>query len=93
MIYIRVCFDHPGASDLRAKHRSERRAYLESNTVKIIQAGPLCAGDANDTYLGTFMLIEANSREEVVAYHENDPFTKAGIFERWFIVRYEKHIG
>jgi uncharacterized protein len=93
MLYIRMCLDHPGANDLRAKHRDARRAYLDGGTVKIVQAGPLCAGDANDAYIGTFMIIEANSREEVVAYHENDPFTKAGLFERSFIIRYDKHIG
>ncbi len=93
MLYLRICFDHPGALDLRAKHREERRAYLDKGDVKIVQAGPLCAGDKNDAYIGTFMMIEADSREEVVAYHDNDPFTKAGIFERSFIVRFDKHIG
>lgn len=93
MLYMRVCFDAPGSLDLREKHRAVRKAYLDSGRVKIVQAGPLCAGDKNDAYIGTFMLIEADSREEVMAYHEDDPFTKAGIYERSFIVRYQKHIG
>ena len=93
MLYVRICLDAPGSLDLRAKHRPERQAYLESDAIQLLQAGPLCAGDASDAYVGTFMLIEANSREEVVAYHENDPFTKAGIYERSFIMRFKKNIG
>jgi uncharacterized protein YciI len=92
VIYIRICFDAPGAFDIRMKHRAERREYLYNGKAKILQGGPLCAGDDNDTYIGTFMLIEAESREEVVAYHDEDPFTKLGVFERSFIVRYDKHM-
>ena len=68
-------------------------AYLDSGRIKIVEAGPLCAGDKHDAYVGTFMLIDAASREEVVAYHDDDPFTKAGIYERSFILRYKRHIG
>lgn len=93
MIYIRVCLDAPGALDLRYKLRDKRRAYLDSLGGKMVQGGPLCAGDKNDAYVGTFMLIEAESREEAVALHEQDPFTQAGVFERTFIVRYDKHRG
>ena len=94
MIYVRICYDHPGAYDLRIKHREERQAWLrKEGPVKILQAGPLCAGDESDTYVGTFMLLEAPSREAVVAYHQDDPFTKMHIFERVFITRFKKNIG
>lgn len=93
MIYLRICFDTPGAFDLRMKHGDERRAYLRNGAVKILSGGPMCAGDKNDTIIGTFMVIEAESREAIVAYHDNDPFTKAGVFERFFIVRYDRHMG
>ena len=93
MLYVRLCLDAPGSFDLRMKHRPERQQYLDSGAIKIVEAGPLCAGDNADVYVGTFMMIEADSREEVVAYHDNDPFTKAGIYERSFIMKFKKNIG
>lgn len=93
MLYVRLCLDAPGSLDLRIKHRPERQAYLDSGAINIVAGGPVCAGDSSDAYVGTFMLIEADSREEVVAYHENDPFTKVGIYERSFIMRFKKNIG
>ena len=39
------------------------------------------------------MKIEADSREEVMRYHEEDPFVKLGVFERTWIVRYDRHMG
>lgn len=93
MIYLRFCIDAPGSFDIRMKHRDERRAYLYSGQVKILEGGPLCAGDDNDTYIGTFMKIEAASREEVMRYHSEDPFVKLGVFERSWIVRYDRHMG
>lgn len=94
MIYVRICYDNPGAFDLRLKHREERQAFLKKEgPVRILQAGPLCAGDGNGTYVGTLMLLDAPSREDVVAFHDDDPFTRVGVFERHFITRYDKHIG
>ena len=93
MLFVRVCYDAPGSWDLRRKHRAERTVFLDSGRIKIVSAGPLCAGDDTDVYVGTFMLIEAESREDVVAYHEADPFTKAGIYERVFITRYIEKIS
>lgn len=93
MLFVRVCYDAPGSWDLRKKHRAERTVFLDSGRIQIVSAGPLCAGDDSDVYIGTFMLIEAPSREDVVAFHEADPFTKAGIYERVFITRYIEKIS
>ncbi len=62
-------------------------------TPKTIQAGPLCAGDTDDTNTGSFFIVEADTREQVVKFHENDPLTKAGLYGEVLIHRWDKHLG
>jgi uncharacterized protein len=93
MLYLRICLDRPGATDLREVHGQEHSAYMRSGLVKMIQAGPMCMGDKNETHIGSFMIIEATSRAEVQSFHEGDPYTKAGLYGEVTICRWEKHIG
>jgi uncharacterized protein len=93
MLYLRICRDKPGAIDLRETHRPEHRAYLRSGVMKVLQAGPMCVGDKNDTNVGSFMIVEANSRAEVQEFHDNDPFSKVGLYGEVIICRWDKHIG
>jgi uncharacterized protein YciI len=94
MLYVRLCFDKPGAGALRDLHRAEHRLYLRSSkTVKLIQGGPLCIGDHDDTNIASFMILEAGDISDVVDYHAHDPFTLAGIFDEIRIHRWDKHVG
>ena len=56
-------------------------------------AGPMCVSDIDDTNVGSFMMLESASLEEVKVFHEGDPFTLRGIFARVEIVRWDRHIG
>jgi uncharacterized protein YciI len=98
MLYLRVCFDRPGMGALRNKLRAEHRAYLKpfvesGSSVRLVQAGPMCISDTDDTNLGSFMIVEASSAEEVRRFHDADPFALADIFGRVEICRWDKHIG
>src|SRR3546814_9730679 len=81
MLYIRLCFDKPGTEDLRNEHRAAHRAYLQSGVIKLVQAGPLMADDGSKN-IASFMVVEADSLDEVKSFHENDPFTKVGLYDR-----------
>jgi uncharacterized protein len=98
MLYIRLCFDKVGQLELRERVRTEHRTYLKPNVEQgavpqLIQGGPLCLDDHDDTNLASFMILEADNIEEVKRFHEGDPFTKAGLYERVYIYRWDKHIG
>lgn len=98
MLYIRLCFDKSGTTELRNKIRADHRAYFKPNmepgaAVHLVQAGPLCVSDTDDTNLASFMIIEAKSEAEVQAFHEGDPFTKAGLYEKSYVHRWDKHVG
>ena len=93
VIYVRLCIDRPGSRDLRMAHRDARQRWLGNPPGRIVEAGPLFVDDAGDAYGGTMMLIEADSREAAMAVHEDDPFTKAGVYDRVVLMRYEKRVG
>jgi uncharacterized protein YciI len=92
MLYIRLCVDKPGTEQLRNQYRGVHREYLASGVAKLIQAGPLMSSDETRN-VGSFMVVEADSLEAVRRFHDNDPFTKAGLFEEVRIHRWDKHVG
>jgi hypothetical protein len=92
MLYIRLCFDKPNTESLRDQHRADHRAYLASGVVKLTQAGPLMADDGKNN-IASFMVVEADSLEQVQQFHDNDPFTKAGLFGEVRIHQWDRHIG
>jgi len=95
--YLRICFDKPDMGDLRNQLRQNHRDYLnpflgEGQPVVIRQAGPMCISDSDDTNLGSFLIVEANSAKDVEEFHDNDPFTKAGVYGTVHLVRWDRHI-
>jgi uncharacterized protein len=98
MLYIRVSYDKAGAGELRERLRADHRAYVKPNTspnvpCRVLQAGPLCVSDEDNTNLASFMILEAKSIADVMRFHENDPFTKGGLYEKSHIHRWDRHVG
>ncbi|WP_334028590.1 YciI family protein [Alteromonas sp. P256] len=94
MLYIRLCIDKHGTNELREKYRQAHRDYLmQSSDASIVQAGPLCVSDSDDTNLGSFLIIAAENEAAAKRFHDNDPFTKMGLFETSHVHRWDKHIG
>lgn len=96
MLYLRICFDKAGMSDQRNAKRQEHREYLvpflePGQDVLIREAGPMCVEDG-ESNLGSFLIVEADSIEAVQKFHDNDPFSKAGVFGDVRLVRWDKHI-
>ncbi|WP_077033369.1 YciI family protein [Pelomonas sp. KK5] len=98
MLYLRICFDKADDAPLRSQWIQQHRQYVASHlgddkAVKVVQAGPMCVGDDTGSNLGSFLVVEAPSLADVQAFHDNDPFTRAGLFERADVVRWDRHIG
>jgi uncharacterized protein YciI len=87
MLYLRICFDKQGGSDLRAQHVGRHREYIGSHVgapysgIEVVQGGPMSASDDLSQQIGSFLVIEAASIEDAKRFHEEDPFTRAGLFE------------
>lgn len=81
MHFIIYCLDVPNSAVLRAKHLEAHKANLSSAPFKILVSGPLLEEDC-ETINGSCLLIEAKDKEEVISFLRDDPFTKAGIWEK-----------
>ena len=81
MHFVIHCLDKPNAVQQRLAHYDAHKAYLSAPTVAILVSGPLLAPD-QETMIGSFFLVEAESQAQVEAFHNNDPFKKAAIWEK-----------
>lgn len=97
MLYLRICFDKQDTS-IRAQALKGHREYIASylagrDDIKVVQGGPMCLDDDLSKNVGSFLVIEAPSLEAAERFHNNDPFSQAGLFERADVVRWDRHIG
>ncbi|MEL6754393.1 MAG: YciI family protein [Pseudomonadota bacterium] len=79
--YIVYCVDKPGALDLRMANRPAHLDWARSFEDRILMAGPMFAPDG-ETFAGSVFVIEGESLEAIEAWAAEDPYAKAGLFER-----------
>lgn len=91
MHFILHAVDKPGAVDTRLAHYEAHKAYLAQAPIKALISGPLLAEDGT-TMIGSFFLLEADSKNEVIAFNDADPFKAAGIWEQVSIHPFNKRV-
>lgn len=79
MHYIIHCLDKPDALETRLRNYDKHKSYLAGAPVKIVISGPL-VGDDGETMIGSCFLVEADTKEEVLAFHNADPFKAADVW-------------
>jgi uncharacterized protein YciI len=75
------CLDKKGGLPDRLANYEAHKAYLGKAPLRIVISGPLLAPD-QETMIGSFFLVEAETQADVQAFHDADPFKKAGIWEQ-----------
>lgn len=77
-LFAIVCRDKPDALETRLATRPEHLEYLaQSKVLKL--AGALLGDDGNP--VGSILIVEADDISAAQAQADNDPYTKADIFE------------
>ncbi len=79
-------------TDLRARFIEAHRPYMASHPINIISSGPLLADDS-DEMIGSLLIIEAESRDEVDAFLAEEPMAKAGLYESLTVSRWFQRVG
>jgi len=79
VIYSFVLLDRPHASELRARVRPERKAYLGLQAERIAFAAPFVDDEGKDMQ-GSLLTIDLPRREDAVAWFRDEPFNKAGLY-------------
>jgi hypothetical protein len=49
--------------------------------------------DAGETKIGSFFLVEAQTRDEVEAFNRNDPLFAVGVWSEIRIHRFQRRVG
>jgi uncharacterized protein YciI len=81
MKFVIHCLDHPDALPTRLANYEAHKAYLASASIATVISGPLVADDGV-TMIGSMFIVEAASREDVLAFNEADPFRRAGVWAK-----------
>jgi uncharacterized protein YciI len=86
VLYIIYQTDRPDGAPIRAANRDAHFAYLDEHEEILVLGGAMLAEDGA-TRLGSVLIINVKSLEEVERFSANEPFRKAGLFDRVEITR------
>lgn len=81
--FIFCAWDRPDASETRNKARESHRVYIRQPTAhcRCVAGGPLM--DETDTRMvGTLLIFEAETRDDVARFMADDPYSRSGLFAR-----------
>ena len=81
--------DKAGSSQIRAVNRPAHIEYLTANKHLLLAAGALIEDDGTGGN-GGLLIVDTDERKEAQKFIDNDPFTKAGLFESVTITRWRK---
>lgn len=91
MLFVIHALDKPDGLPVRLANYEAHKAYLSQAPIRTVISGPLVADDG-ETMIGSCFVVEAENRDEVLAFHTNDPFKKAGVWDRVSINAYIKRV-
>jgi uncharacterized protein YciI len=89
MPYVIQTKDKAGAAQVRADNRPAHLEYLTANQHLLLAAGALIDDDGTGGN-GGVLIVDTDDRKEAERFIANDPFTKAGLFEKVTVTRWRK---
>ena len=81
MLYIIYQVDKPDKQAIRAANRDAHFAYLDEHEDILVLGGAMLAEDGV-ARTGSVLIVNVRSRADAERFSENEPFRKAGLFER-----------
>src|SRR5262245_19700805 len=88
MPYAIITFDKAGSAPLRDQLRADHMAYLGRFSDKLIVSGGLMS--ENDAVFGGCIVLDSDDVAYAEQFASNDPFAKAGLFEKVIIAKWRK---
>jgi len=79
MPFILECRDKPDSLDIRKATRPAHLAHVDAVADRVIAAGAILADDG-ETPVGSLLLLDFATRQEVEAFAAADPYSQAGLF-------------
>lgn len=91
MLFAIHALDHDDALERRLANYDAHKSYLGASKIKTVVSGPLVADDG-ETMIGSLFIVEAESRDEVVAFNRADPFAAANVWKSVEIHAFSKRV-
>jgi len=91
MLYVIHALDKPGRTQTRLDNYADHKSYISSASIKTLVSGPLLDDDG-ETMIGSFFLVEADSREDVIRFNAADPFARIGLWQSVSIHAFNKRV-
>ena len=88
-MYAIICTDKDGALEIRKANRDKHLAYLGASPIVI--AGPF--QDESEAMTGSLIVLDVATRAKAEDWAANDPYAKAGLFQKVRIEKFKKVIG
>ena len=80
-LYVILCMDKPDSVPLRMATREAHLAFVKDTThVSFIVGGPFL--NEGGEMIGSMLIVDAEDKEKLDAFLADDPYGKAGLFER-----------
>jgi uncharacterized protein len=90
MLAVRIAETDPEKQAARQQWFADHQAYLRSGAVRVLQSGPLFAGDVQ---YGALLVADVADLDELSRFSNGDPFVIHGIYRRVEILRWSRTIG
>jgi uncharacterized protein YciI len=89
--FLLICIDKPASLALRMATREAHLDYCRANAGIIRLGGPIMneAGEMG----GSMLILEVETIEAAQAFTDNDPYTKANLFQRRNVSPFKVTIG
>jgi len=75
--FMFICIDGEETHTLRSKHLFEHLDHIETHNDKYRLAGPM---KANDEFVGSFFLVEADTEDEAWELMHGDPYISSNMY-------------
>jgi hypothetical protein len=90
-LFVLNCVDKPNALEVRMGAREAHLAYVSERIGQVKLGGPLL--DDNGDMAGSLLILDVPDRAAAEAFTANDPYAKAGLFQRVEITPFRASIG
>lgn len=91
MLFAVHALDHDDALERRLANYEAHKSYLAASRTKTVVSGPLLADDGV-TMIGSLFIVDADSRDDVIAFNRADPFAAANVWKSVEIHAFSKRV-
>jgi uncharacterized protein len=92
MLFIATCADRPHSVEKRERNRPAHLAYLNGLGARVKIGGALL-GPYRQTPVGSMIIFEGESEDDILALLAKDPYSSAGLFESVSVKPWRPAVG